>query len=327
MIDIVERYTDAALGGDRSYAAELAATVLRDLGEPEAVIRSLLMPSQVEVGQRWQERMCGVGHEHAATFITESVLASLSVGMEPPASRGSIVMVCADGEWHSLPARMATELLMLQGWKVTFLGPATPAEHLRSYLADINADAVGVSCTVASNLPGAARAVRVARHLGYTVLAGGSGFGSNSLRAKAVGADGWVRNIDDDFDIDRYVWQRVPEPDPDGDWARIEHDRLDLVRQAVRWISVHHPSVVANPGSWLEHVINDLDEMLRFAAAAELCHDPSILAAYRHWLTSAVVASGLPEATVQVGFDAVSAVLEPVAPRVASMMVGSSRRN
>jgi methanogenic corrinoid protein MtbC1 len=301
--------------------------MLRELGEPEQVIRGLLAPSQVEVGQRWQERVCGVGHEHAATFITESVLASLSVGMEPPSSRGSIVMVCADGEWHGLPARMAAELLMLQGWRVTFLGPATPAEHLRAYLADVDADAVGVSCTVAANLPGAARAVRVARRLGFTVVAGGRGFGNDSRRAKAVGADGWVKDIDDDFDLERCIWQRVPEPDHEGDWARIEHDRLDLVRQAVRWISSTHPGVIANPGSWLEHVIDDLDEILRFAAAAELCHDPTILMGYRRWLSTTVVASGLPEASVQVGFDACSAVLEPVAPKTAAILTAMFRRN
>jgi methanogenic corrinoid protein MtbC1 len=327
MIDVIERYTDAAISGDRPNAAELASRMLRDLGEPEAVIRGLLVPSQVEVGNRWQERACGVGHEHAATFITESVLSSLSVGMEPQSSKGTLVMVCADGEWHSLPARMASELLMLQGWKVTFLGPATPAEHLRGYLADVDADAVGVSCTVAANLTGAARAVRVARHLGYTVVVGGAAFGNNSMRARAVGADGWVRDVADGFDLDRYVWPRVAEPDPDGDWARIDHDRLDLVRQAVRWISVNHPAVIANPGSWLEHVINDLDEIVRFAASAELCHDASILVAYRDWLTEVVTASGLPEGTVQVGFDAVSAVLEPIAPRVAAMLVAVSHRN
>jgi methanogenic corrinoid protein MtbC1 len=324
---LLERYTDAALGADRPHAANLATEMLRDVGEPELVIRDLLAPSQVEVGKRWQEQLCSVGSEHAATFITESVLSSLSVGMEPPPDRGSIVMVCADGEWHGLPARLASELLMLQGWRVTFLGAATPTAHLRRYLADIDADAVGVSCTVASNLPGAARAARVARHLGFTVIAGGQGFGNTSLRAKAIGADGWVRTIDANFSLESIVWPRVAEPDEDGVWAHIIHDRVDLVRQAVGWIGEHHPSVMASPGSWMEHVINDLDEIVGFAAAAELCNDPSIVHGYRRWLESMLSASGLPNAVVNIGFDAISAVLEPMAPRAAAMLVHSGRRN
>jgi methanogenic corrinoid protein MtbC1 len=325
MIDLLERYTNAAIVGDRPTAAELAARLLRDDSSAEAVIRELLAPSQVEIGRRWLERACSVGHEHTATFITESVLASLTVGLEPPLSKGRLVMVCADGEWHGLPARMAAELLMLQGWQVVFLGPATPTDHLRTYLADVEADAVAVSCSVAANLPGAARTVRVARHLGFTVVVGGRAFGTNSMRARAIGADGWLATVPDDFDLDRVVWKRVPEPSMDADWARIESERLDIVRHAVRWLSEHHPAVIANPGSWLEHIISDLDEIVRFTAAAELCNDPSILSGYRSWLAAMLASAGLPEAAVTVGFDAVAAVLETIAPHAAQMVVNTAR--
>jgi methanogenic corrinoid protein MtbC1 len=327
MIELLERYTNAALGGERSAAADLAARLLRSDESPDRIIRSLLAPSQVEVGQRWLERACSVGHEHAATFITESVLASLTVGMEPPLSKGRLVMACADGEWHGLPARMASELLILQGWHVTFLGPATPADHLRAYLADIEADAVGVSCSVPCNLPGAARTVRVARHLGFTVIVGGAAFGNNSLRARAIGADGWVSTIPEQFDLDDHVWRRVAEPSLDADWARIEAERLDIVRQAVRWLSEHHPAVIANPGSWLEHVISDLDEIVRYTAAAELCNDQTILSGYRNWLGSVLIAAGLPESAVTVGFDAVAAVLETTAPHAAAMVVNTAKKS
>lgn len=326
MVELIEHYTSAALAGDRLTAASIANGLMCGDVSAASVIAELLAPSQIDVGQRWLDRACGVGHEHAATFVTESVLSSLTVGLEPSTWRGTIVMVCAEGEWHSLPARMAAELLILQGWRVVFLGPATPAHHLRMYLADLDADAVAVSCSMASNLPGAARTVRIARHLGFTVVVGGAAFGTSARRARAIGADGWATTIDDDFDLDAVIWQRVPEPHPDGDWARIEHERLELTRQAMLWLSSNHPAVIADAGSWLEHVIEDLDEILRHAAAAVLCNDPGILHAHRQWLGSALRGSGLPDGAARVGFDAVAAALEPVAPAAAQMVADQARR-
>ena len=79
------------------------------------VVTQLIAPSQREVGERWLRAECSVGDEHAATFVTESVLSSLAVGLEAGRPAGTLVMVCAEGEWRGLPARMATELLIAGG--------------------------------------------------------------------------------------------------------------------------------------------------------------------------------------------------------------------
>jgi methanogenic corrinoid protein MtbC1 len=320
MQQVLDRYTVAALAGDRASAAEVATGLLsRDIA-PEKIIGHLLAPSQVDVGNRWLEQTCSVGAEHTATFVTESILASLAVGLEPPVTEGRMIMVCAEGEWHGLPARMAAELLMLQGWRVTFLGPATPANHLRAYLADAEADVVGVSCSIASNLPGAARTVRVARRLGFTTIVGGAAFGTSATRARAIGADGWASSVNPRFDLDSVVWRNARELDHDAEWAMIEHERLELTRQAMRWLSDHHPQILATGGSWLEHVVGDLDEIIRHASAALLCDDRSILVEHRQWLGRLMVASGLRDAAATVGFDAVASVLRHVSPNASAMV-------
>lgn len=85
--ETLDRYISAALSGARSRAAEIAAAevVARD-GEHAPAVRlvgELLAPAQVQVGEMWLDRRCSVGDEHAATFVTESVLSSLTVGFEP----------------------------------------------------------------------------------------------------------------------------------------------------------------------------------------------------------------------------------------------------
>ena len=325
MRQVLDSYTHAALSGDRSAAAELASDALRTADDPSQVITRLLAPSQVDVGNRWLERQCSVGAEHTATFVTESVLASMAVGLEPDVPVGRFIMVCAEGEWHGMPARMASELLMLQGWRVTYLGPATPAAHLRSYLADAEADAVGVSCSIAANLPGAARTVRVARQLGFTVVVGGQAFGQSPRRARAIGADGWASTIAETFDLDAIVWSRPTGPDPDGEWALVDHERLEVTRQAMRWLGTNDRAGLADTGGWLEHVASDVEDVVRHAAAALLCNDQGVLTDHRRWLGQLMAADSQPDDAATVCFESVAAALQDVSPRAAEM-VGMAAR-
>lgn len=325
MQQVLDSYTRAALTGDRAGAAELAAGALRASDDPAHVITRLLAPSQVDVGNRWLERQCSVGAEHTATFVTESVLASVAVGLEPAVPVGRFIMVCAEGEWHGMPARMAAELLMLQGWRVTYLGPATPAAHLRAYLADAEADAVGVSCSLAANLPGAARTVRVARQLGFTVVVGGRAFGQSPRRARAIGADGWASTIAEGFDLDATVWSRTTEPDPDGEWALVDHERLEVTRRAMRWLVGNDRAGMLDTGGWLEHVVADVEDVIRHATAALLCNDQGVLADHRRWLGQLMVANSLPDDLATVCFESVADALGDVSPRAAAMVAVSAR--
>ena len=124
---LLDEYTDAALRGDRAGAAELATDFAGREESCLRVVTQLLAPSQRDVGERWMHNECTVAEEHSATFVTESVLSSLVVGLEAQEPAGTVVMVCGEGEFHSLPARMATELLTAGGWRVIHLGAAMPA--------------------------------------------------------------------------------------------------------------------------------------------------------------------------------------------------------
>ena len=70
---------------------------------------SLLADVQREVGLRWQTRQWTVAEEHAATAIVDIALTAAALETTPPASEVAAVLVCGEGEWHGLPARMAAE--------------------------------------------------------------------------------------------------------------------------------------------------------------------------------------------------------------------------
>lgn len=317
---LLDEYTNAALRGDRAGAAGLAAEFAGRDGGCLRVVTDLLAPSQRDVGERWLHDECTVGEEHSATFVTESVLSSLAVGLEAAETAGTLVMVCAEGEWHSLPARMATELLIAGGWRVIHLGPATPAAKLRDYLADVEADVVGVSVTLAANLTGAARSVRVARQAGYAVVCGGRAFDRSGCRARAIGAHGQPGDLHEPLVLDEVLWGEPPAVDMDADWARIEFQRVNVVRDAMSLLGAGDFADRARSATWLEQYAAELDDIVGVVAAAMLCGDKTIVHQHRVWLEQRLGAVGTPVEVARNSFDVVAAVVDRTVPGASTFL-------
>ena len=106
--------------------------------------------------------------------------------------RGSIVMTCADGEWHALPSRVLSAALRGAGWSVTFLGASVPARHLAQLLHELGPDVTAISCALATRLPAAREMIEASRGAGIPVLVGGRGFGSDGRWGLTLGANAWA---------------------------------------------------------------------------------------------------------------------------------------
>ncbi len=151
----------------------------------------VLAPAQREVGRRWEDGRWSVAQEHAATAVTDTALGLLALDAEA-GGEGHAVVACVEDEWHSMPARMAAEILRVRGWEVTFLGPSLPADELARYVESQHPDVVGLSCSMPVSLKGAARSIDACRRVGVPVLAGGSGFGPDGRYAGRLGATAWA---------------------------------------------------------------------------------------------------------------------------------------
>lgn len=316
---LLDEYTNAALRGDRAGAAELATNFAGRDKSCLRVVTQLLAPSQRDVGVRWQRKECTVADEHSATFVTESVLSSLAVGLEAQEPSGTVVMACAEGELHSLPARMATELLTAGGWRVIHLGTAVPATTLRHYLTEIEADVVGVSATLAANLTGAARTVRVARQAGYSVICGGRAFDASGARARAIGAHGQPRDLTEPLILDEVLWGEPLAVDMDADWAHLENQRVEVVRNALSWLATGDFADRVRSATWLEQFTAELDDIVAVGAAAMLCGDRTIVQEHRTWLQERLTAVGTPVEVARHSFDAVAAVVDATVPGAAAL--------
>lgn len=251
---------------------------LFDEGTPVSTITTdVLAPAQVRVGQLWADGVWSVADEHAATMVTEGALSALThaAGHRPQRRLRHLVVACVEGEWHTLAARMAAAVAATGDAKVTVLGPSLPAEQLHRRLSAGDIDALALSCTIATNLIGAARCVAAAHELGVPVTVGGRAFGANPHRAEAIGADAWSRSAAALLQPPPAVTGRCIE-------LPVEALLLDAVGEEVigltyERVNAAFQGVAAMSTVQRERAQEDLTWMARYTGAAVLAKDPSIV--------------------------------------------------
>jgi methanogenic corrinoid protein MtbC1 len=313
----VERFVEYLARRDRRAAARQALGLLEGGVGVQELILGLLGPAQAEVGRRWEANQWSVADEHAATAISDAVLGALAWRTDAAEDQGHVVVTCAEGEWHSLPARMAAELLRLHGWQVTFLGASTPADHLRRFVAEIEAVGVLISCSVPIFLGGAQRSVQAAQSTDVPALVGGRAFGPDDLRARRLGADGWAPDPVAAADL-LTAWRQQPpavatRPASSNDREPLELEALrpELVETAMHELFLRFPPLAGYSERQLARTREDLAYILQFLQAALVTDDPRLfLEEFLPWLSRVLTARGLPAGVVAVGLDALGAVLD-----------------
>lgn len=289
----------------RDDALELVRSAARDAGLAAAV--KLLAEVQQAVGDLWQQNELTVADEHAATAVVDLALAAACLEAErrPHALGGTVVVACAEEEWHVMPARMFAEQLTAAGWDVVFLGASTPAEHLQRFVAAEPPAAVAVSCTVPLYLHGARRAIAASHAAGVPVLAGGAAFGTAPNRAAAIGADAWASTLDGAVaTLSRWVSNRPPLAAPlvdDAPALAAGADRPMIVERAMSALASRYPPLADYTSGQLARTREDLDYILRFAEASLLTGDDSIITSFASWLKSVLAARGLPDGILPLG--------------------------
>lgn len=288
---------------DRDGAIELVRRLRSEGVAASQIVRDLLSPAQQQVGALWMSNTWDVAQEHVATGIVDAALAFLGLENQPVPVRGDVVVTCAEGEWHVLPARMLSQLLELRGWRVTFLGASVPAEHLGRFLERRPPVAVAISASLTIHLGGARRLVEASHARGVPALVGGPAFGGDERRARAIGADGWASDEHDaDALLDR--WEREAPTlacgRDDRSALALEAVTPTVVDDAMAALTKRMPVVAEFDARMRERTAEDFAYILRYTAAALATDDPTILDEFFPWLETVLRARGLPDSTVPV---------------------------
>lgn len=193
--------TAAALAGDSGGLYAIVSKLLGDGLPFERVLFDLLISAERDLGSRWEQGDYLVTEEHAATAAMETVISLLGGAFDQPENGAKIVIATAEGDDHSLPARALSAHLAFLGYRALFLGANVPASDLTEYLESESPEALALSCSMSTHLPGARAMIAASHRARVPVLAGGRGFGTEGQWATALGADAWAGRLEEAADI------------------------------------------------------------------------------------------------------------------------------
>ncbi|MFE9190106.1 B12-binding domain-containing protein [Micromonospora sp. NPDC007208] len=292
-------YLDHLADADEYAATDLAIGLL-DAGVPaERVLLDLVAPAQAEVGERWARNEWSVAQEHAATHISEQVVAAVSAHVRPRPTGGRVVVACMDGEWHALPPRLVAEVLRLRGWQVTFLGASVPAAHLVSYLHRHDAHAVALACALPMRLPYAHRMIEACRRSDVPVVVGGRGFGTDGRWAHQLGV-AWAPDAPSAAELisDERALRGAPPARlahlADDEYASLVRRRGELIDSALAELRERVPATRAYTAAQLDATVSDLGHIVDFLAAAVYVDDASLFTEFVQWLAGILTSRGVP---------------------------------
>lgn len=331
LLHVAAEYVRLIRVGDRGRAVRAVLGCVDDGLRPDIVIQSVLAPAQEMVGLGWEKGRWSIAMEHRASAITEAALEAIlmAAGVSVPDDGSpAVAVVCAEGEWHTLPARMAAAVMRLRGLDVTFVGPSLPAYEIAGFLGGEAPPVIAVSCALPYNLAAAWRSVTAARQVGAHVLAGGRGFGPHGVWSALVGADDWAPDFTTGADLATVRGSQPPPlPRPGvGDPAaveevmRVRRDSVLLGERVVRCVLDGESVVGPLADDLLVTLRDDVAAALGAVAASVLVGDPLVVLGHVEWLERVVAAREFPLTVVATMLAGWADVLPDDAERTQAMI-------
>ena len=119
---------------------------LIDLTRP-LLLKDLIVPLFVEIGNLWRNGSLKIVNEHMATSVTRTFLLNLLRATEVSDSAPKIVIATTAGQWHDIGALIVALKAAEYGWQAVYYGPNLPAEEIAAGVKQSGARAVAVSIT------------------------------------------------------------------------------------------------------------------------------------------------------------------------------------
>lgn len=143
----------------------------------EVAMQHLVLPLLMEVGDRWEHGRFGVHHEHLFSARLRQFLGQEWQEMSAAARGPLVAMSTPIGEEHELGLHVAAIYFALQGCRLLFLGPGTPAPVLLDAARDSGSDALAISLSSTFPREGALEYISTLtqEYDGSQILVGGAG--------------------------------------------------------------------------------------------------------------------------------------------------------
>jgi len=148
--DYIEKCYAAVLAFDAKLLEAHFENAIVELGS-EAFIEHLLTPLLSQIGKSWKEGELRPVHEHMASSVIRSLTYILRNNSPSPANAPRMIVATPMGQLHELGAMLAAIMAEFSGWQVTYLGADLPAEEIAIAVKYVDAQALTLSLSFASD--------------------------------------------------------------------------------------------------------------------------------------------------------------------------------
>ena len=154
------------------------------------------------VGTLWERNEMSIAEEHLATAIVGRIMSFLYCRfIGTPKTTGTAVVSAVPNEFHEVGARMAADILELDGWEVIYLGVNTPLDELINLLKQKQPFLLALSVATALNLEKTKEAIAAVKAvpelISMKILVGGLAFSNLPRLWQEFGADGYAADLMD----------------------------------------------------------------------------------------------------------------------------------
>ena len=194
---LASSYLLAILEGDRARATRLILDAADAGHSAQDLYLKVLLPAQEEGGRMWQAAEINIAEEHFATATTRALLVQLRGRTPPGPSRGKTFVASAvAGNQHDIGLQAVADFFEMDGWRVIQLGCDVPVHDLVQAVGFYQADLLGLSVCLGSQLPTLNQTIdavrRGERGAAVKILVGGRGLAGAEDLAAEFGADGYA---------------------------------------------------------------------------------------------------------------------------------------
>jgi len=238
LLRLKQRYLDAVLSGEATPAGLVVEEGLKQGFSMSDIYLSILIPTQIDVGQAWHDGKANVAQEHLATQITLDQMNRLRSQIFPSSKLGfRVTVTTVEGEPHFIGARMVADFFLADGWDVDFLGASTPGPDLVELVRRRSVDLVAISTTSEDCLPRLEWTVESLATLANPpkILLGGTAVANSPDLAVEVGADAVGQNLQDAVLEGRRLIGIAKEPVSLNDHLQSLGRKVQGIRRDLGW--------------------------------------------------------------------------------------------
>jgi methanogenic corrinoid protein MtbC1 len=209
---LADAYLDHLLAGERAEAIKLLREEAKGGIDVRLLYEHVFMPVQWEVGSRWHKGEISIAQEHYCTAATELAMAMLHPYVQTDAPNGfRFVATTVSGDLHSMPVRMVSDFLELDGWTPYFLGANMPTDDIWKAVVGFKADLLVIGASMAHHV-GVLRQLISAKNntIGASrvrVMVGGEPFNADPMLWRTIGADAYAPSAREAVDAARKLMQ------------------------------------------------------------------------------------------------------------------------